>query len=457
MALKGNTRLELIRAGKVIKRIEKHNDITPWVQNVLGAGNFQYRADLSKIMPIRQFFNGCLLTDKENNPSTMMIASDAEITAQAGNDSYTGVGNQKRGSFNTSESGAIAGGYRFVWDWLTNQGNGTIASVCLTRSQIGKAQYLSGALPDEGAEVIDWLHYSQGSTSAQFSRMTIIDYEKETAYKVSYESGTITVEEYAVNTKRLHLLGGADEFILQDTHDITQTVANYGTDRTSISYTGDKIHFITFTPNGDTLNDYAIDTTAWTVTAKTHTYTGAGFSYLNGNNYGALIKDALPIIGDYIYAIGGGASMNKIIKANLLGNNDADVTAVDNPLASVLSRTDYSNGECVILPNGDWYKFNGEKGADNYDYLRAGLYFHNGEYYVIRHGFTPNRCFGVAINANAYGTQIVNATHSDGDSGRYIRGLASIFPYVSTVNNLEEAVTKDATMYMKLTYEITEE
>ena len=34
--------------------------------------------------------------------------------------------------------------------------------------------------------------------------------------------------------------------------------------------------------------------------------------------------------------------------------------------------------------------------------------------------------------------------------------LLSAYPYVSTVNNLDEAVTKSADLTMKLTYEITE-
>lgn len=451
MALQGNTRLEFIRDGKVVKRIEKHNDITPFVQNVIGAGNFQYRADPSKLLPILQFFKGCLLTDEENVASTMMIAGNSEVTAQAGDDAYSGS-NLKRGSFNTVESGAIAGGYRLVWDWNTAQGNGRISSVCLTRGQLGKAEYLPNALPEAGGEVIDFLHYYQGSSvPEQFSRMTIIDYEKEIAYMVDYSSGIINVDEYAVNTKRLHLLGGQDEFILIDTHTISQTVSNFAYTTASASYTGDKIHLITF--SGNTLNDYAIDTTAWTVTATTHTYTGANFTALTSGAY-AITKDALPIIGDYIY--GFSANNTKIIKANLLGNNDADVTEYDNPLASVLSRLDYSNGEGVILPNGDWYKLNGEKGNGTNDYLTSGIYFHNGNFHVIRHNYIPNRCFGIGIHANAYGTQIMNSAYSSGSNDRKTRALATMFPYVSTVNNLEEAVTKDVTMYMKLTYEITE-
>lgn len=452
MALQGNTILTLSRDKDfkhIIKRIEKHNDITPYVQNVIGAGNFQYRADPSKLLPILQFFKGCLLTDNENVASTMMMAGNSNVTAQAGDDSYTTGSNLKRGSFNANESGAIAGGYRLVFDWLTNQGNGQIRSVMLCRPQIGKAEYLASALPEDGGQVVETLYSSQGDVEETFARMTIIDYDKETAYRVTYSSGEITVLEYAVNTKKLHLLGARDEFILKNTHTISQTVSNYGLTTTSVSYTGDKIHVISF--SGNNLYDYAVDTTAWTVTATSHTYANASFSSLNVHNT-ALVKDAMPIIGDYLYALG--SSNAKILKCNL--TNDADITAVDNPLNGVISRLDYCNGAGIILPNGDWYKFGGEMGDSSSNYLKSGIYYHNGVPYVVKHGMTYTRNFLVAMNGNNYGTQLMNFTHADGDSNRWARALTTMFPYVSTVNNLEETVTKDLTMYMKLTYELTE-
>lgn len=451
MALQGNTILTLSRDKDfkhIIKRIEKHNDITPYVQSVLGAGNFQYRADPSKLIPVLQFFKGCLLTDNENVASTMMMAGNSNVTAQAGDDSYTTGSNLKRGSFNANESGAIAGGYRLVFDWLTNQGNGQIRSVMLCRPQIGKAEYLASALPADGGQVVETLYSSQGDVSETFARMTIIDYDKETAYRVTYSSGEITVLEYAVNTKKLHLLGARDEFILKNTHTISQTVSNYGLTTTSVSYTGDKIHVISF--SGNNLYDYAIDTTAWTVTATSHTYANASFSSIN-TGY-SLAKDAMPIIGNYLYAYG--SSNTKILKCNL--TNDADITAVDNPLNGVISRNDYCNGAGIILPNGDWYKFNGEMQDSTYDYLQSGVYYHNGVPYIVRHGMRYSRNFAIAIHGNNYGTQIMNFDHSNGDSSRWARALTTMFPYVSTCNNLEETVTKDLTMYMKLTYELTE-
>ena len=46
--------------------------------------------------------------------------------------------NLARGSLNLTESMALSNGYKFVWEFMPNQGNGTIAAVALT-SEIGRA------------------------------------------------------------------------------------------------------------------------------------------------------------------------------------------------------------------------------------------------------------------------------------------------------------------------------
>jgi hypothetical protein len=38
----------------------------------------------------------------------------------------------KRGSLNTTESGAVENGYKFVWDFATDKANASINSLALT-------------------------------------------------------------------------------------------------------------------------------------------------------------------------------------------------------------------------------------------------------------------------------------------------------------------------------------
>lgn len=89
-----------------------------------------------KIYPIlKNMIGGIHLYDEQiaEDPTHCMfpMASEAGLTGCAGQN--TSSGNAKLGILNTLESGYMEdGAYKFVWDFNTSQGNGTIKSVCLT-------------------------------------------------------------------------------------------------------------------------------------------------------------------------------------------------------------------------------------------------------------------------------------------------------------------------------------
>ena len=63
--LKGRVRLDLKRGREVIAREEGENTITPWFSTAINKGNWNYLMNNSKILPLDQWFAGCLLTDKQ--------------------------------------------------------------------------------------------------------------------------------------------------------------------------------------------------------------------------------------------------------------------------------------------------------------------------------------------------------------------------------------------------------
>ena len=456
----GNTILEFARERKVnnrvkrevVKRIQKHNNITPWISDLLHQGNYCQIIEPSKMLPLSQFVNGCLLTDKANDASLSMLAGDSEITAQAGNDSYSGT-YSKRGTFNAIESGLITNGIRNVWDWGTAYGNGTIASVCCTRSNFGKTELgTDAAIPDTDA-IASFILGGDGSygwyesDDNTLGRCQIIDYANERGYYVYYSSGTIGIEVYRVPTLHLHLTDARFNAELIETHTISQTVDNWDCRSASISFTGSAIHILTWTRNSGSLKDYAISLSDLdSVTVTPHTYSGITFndSYEAWRTRGDVRKDILLIIGNYVWGLSG----NKIAKCNLLGNNDADVTVYDNPLGNVLGS---NNGSFVYLPNGDWYKID-ISGNPSVTPTET-IYQHNGNFYrVYSHKFGgASDAGGYAMNVTGKGSVIASVRRYEESAIQ----LCTFFPYVSTVNNLEEAVTKSADLTMKLTYEIT--
>lgn len=431
----GHARLDLLRDGKVVHRVEKDNTITGWIGNALSAGNFFNQVQADKIYPLSQWFSGCYLTDSANDATTSILAGNTNIVAQAGDDAYSGS-NTKRGSFNAIESGSgVNNGKCFirnVWDWNTSQGNcasgQSIASVCLTRGNLGKLQVYdsqSAAVADGETNT-----FFEKLSSADFSIVgspNIIDYENERAYKVTYdESSTITVVEYFLNTKRIHLYGTLSSPIDTATHTISQTLADFSGvsdgGRYALGYdqTNQVIHIFTWTEAGK-LNDYSLDLSNNTASLSTKTYQGITLGYVKyyGNN--RLIQAVLMDNGYYYIS-----TATKIYKLNM--TNAADATEYNSPCTS-------ARDAIIRLPNGDWYQ---PSYSDNYT-----IYHHNGSY----------KCVYGSLGKE--GGWLSSATAVMHDSSY---ALAALFPYVSTVNNLESGseVRKTSDLSMKLTYTISE-
>lgn len=479
MALHGYTKLELLRDGKVIKRVEKRNTITPFVPRAITNGDFHAMMDRTKILPIAQnWFGGCILTNSAN-PTTGdafgLIAGDTDVIAMAGNDAYTGT-NHRRGSadFSTGKTGEIENGYRFVWNWAENYGNGHIESVCLTRPALGKVHFLeSGNFDYEDDQTLPVTYANEQLSAAPLSMtdnllgVNIIDYEREIGYAIDYEgddtAGNIIVKEYALNTKQLHITGASLDVRHQigTTHVIAVSggVKNFNYFTAFVMYVGNLIHLITFknSSGNGIVNDYVIDPSDYSAlnTIYSRTYTGVEFVDFAGSsgslNNTTLVKDGMWIEYEngtpYMYALASVDSSLKIIKCNL--TSDADVSEfADDPLA-----TDF-NGSWIGLPNGDRYKTMRIRENSN------ALYWHNGKWYktnIDKHLIQGSYLQGIH-SGDTYGINLFKAKNVYSQAEYKTLSLDALFPWVSTVNNLAQAdfVDKNITMTMTLTYEITE-
>lgn len=477
MRLKGYTRLSLYRKGIEVKRIEQHNAITPWVQNAILEGNFNVSIPNSLIMPLSQWFNGCVLTNAPNDPTLGMIAYNSNVVACAGNSANSGSTDIRRGALNVNETADITAGRRFVWDWTTDRGNGLISSVGLTRSELAIAEISKEAIPTGNFYNLPLFVTNNGNMDAShlnFGRCQIIDYEKEKAYYIYYSNG-VYIAEYDLSTKRIQLLDtpfalrkGYDGNYVVTTHSIpNSTISNPspGFNNSSIGYTGSHIHFVVW--SGATIKDYVVNTSTWELDSSygtsgviTRTFTGVTFTNISidGSWNHFFKKDVYPIVGNYIWAFGTVSGVSKILKCNLLGSSATEIFEFDNPYytkASVAagSMPQY-NGASVILPNGDIVKRVSWNNVSVVNNSQPCLVIHNDEIYLarVRMYSTGSSSKDVGINSNGYGTQIVNK--AEDITGMGILELCS--NYISTCNNLDQAVTKSADLTMKLTYELTQ-
>ena len=452
--LHGHARLELAREKKVgnrikrevVKVIEHDNTITPYTSDVLNDGNFHYQITPSKLMPISQFFDGCLLTDKVNVASLSMIAGDSEVTAMAGKNSYSGL-NEKRGTYNQIESGVITGGIRQVWDWGTAYGNGPIASVCLTRSKLGCVEMHDDDTTFESTTAhIDELMNSNFE-APNMSGVAIFDNSGRYAYRVYYEDSKIKIQKYDINNELLIVRGGVYEPVpVGSTHVINETL----TDATyaSVSYTGTKLHVIE--TSAGTMKIITIDLSDWSYTTASYMFENISFipPYTTHPEI-YLPKDVHIISGNYVYTYATVGGVTKFVKCNL--TNLADVTPYDVPAAVRAVIPADNNGVSVLLPNGDILKPPSRTDGS------PSLYFHNGKVYAVYASLNSinthsgRRMAGINVIKGGLVALKQGWTNQDCHCG-----VLAVHPYVSTVNNLDEAVMKTASLTMKLTYDLTE-
>ena len=458
MKYQGHARLDLLRDGNVVHREEHKNDVTAFVQNAIGKGNFHNLISSTNIMKISEnWFSGCLLTDKTNDATTMLLDGGSTVVAQASNDSYSGT-NLRRGNINTADSQVITGGYKFVWEWDTTRGNGTINSVCLTRPQIARMDFSTTAVTEDVGVAIDNLTKDYCATvDTSVCNCNVIDYETEKGYQVTYSSGKITIKEFNFSCKALHLLtplyvavqNGSD-------HTISQTVANYALASASVSYDdiNKVLHLLTW--SGNKLNDYAIDTANLNAcTATTHTIADVTFfNTVAMVNTSVIHRDVILVDGGYAWAMVN--SGQKIVKIDL--TNNVVSAEYNNPIYTIGgSASSANNGSFMKLSNGDIYKFgNVTDNGSVVGLVEPCVYYHNGIMYYAKNYNISKSQSEVGFHSNKYGTFVRTSGSTSSDNRFYRAGVATCFPYVSTVCNLNNSVTKNAGLTMRLDYSVTE-
>ncbi|MBR5386441.1 MAG: hypothetical protein IK142_02555 [Clostridiales bacterium] len=319
----------------------------------------------------------------------------------------------------------------------------------MTREALGATDITEDfSTPD--ASCMEFISSRYVRSSSFYNHPFILDYDREKLFIVRYDGTTgaekIIIDEYLINTYRYHLTGKLGDMIsLIASHEISQAIASFDSDTTSVSYTGDYFYIFRVTNGGSTMDEYKIAVADWTCVKTSHSYNGVSLYKHLGQG---LLKDIIPVIDGYAYAYS--YNNTKIYKLNLA--NDADIIENNNPLANVT--TDYKyNGPAVLLPNGDFYKFSTYYG----DGVTNATYFHDGKFYRVLGNPVNGNDWGEGrpnLHSSSYGTVISTSTSDDASPNGQGWEILAFYPYVSTVNNLETAVTKASDLTMKLTYEI---
>ena len=142
--LKGKSIIELtdVHTGK--KEIyEDENLVTEAIFDILNTNiqgamynspSFDSQSGEAWLLPIYQRLTGGILLyqdEIEEDPSVIYAPLNNPLIGYASNDANN-TEDIQRGSRNLTESKAVDGGFKYVWDFATSQANGTISCICLT-------------------------------------------------------------------------------------------------------------------------------------------------------------------------------------------------------------------------------------------------------------------------------------------------------------------------------------
>lgn len=214
MTLKGVMTIELTDEDTgAVETVTEENMITEAVNNILGlnpmgifyAATGEYNDAVlwnGSLLPIcPNMIGGILLFSKALDEETDHIyeGSDNLPVAYASNN-VNSTANLARGSLNLTESMALSNGYKFVWEFTPNQGNGTIAAVALTSALGGQNGY--GSLVGDASTFLQLkaadLDAVPGANKMVLFETVEMDFANNLLYSITYENTSVRIRKLRI-------------------------------------------------------------------------------------------------------------------------------------------------------------------------------------------------------------------------------------------------------------------
>lgn len=476
MALHGHTILELtdVRTGRT-RRAEKDNLVTDAAGRVFNT--------LPTLMNFTQIhymtgswgdlltplFGGLLLYDTalESSAAQLFAPAAAGITGTGCYGLQNTGSNLCRGSYNATESSLdFSGGTaKFVYDFTTSQGNGTIAAVCLTSLRGGYFGEVKDACTAQADVACETLGSPWGSGSlypyltmhravALYGMPLELDLETDTLLtaqlSVAAAQKTLTVYRLEAGLKQLRLLQntGANRtarMISSKTYDISAVVQSTATDWESyckLSYDPEarQLHLTCTTGSTVAVNGlvklWQLDLASGETSTVTVTNT-TGIA-LEGTVSSAVYNRG-PLLNGYVY--GGRLYLCKD------GGGDLYCFPLDDPTdVAQIERNGFTMAYVHDLYAGRIYCYDAS----------SGLVLNTATNQVLRNegrGYTAYSGYEIGfVPLYPQGPLVLRTTGSKNYCFPAVR-----HNYLATINNLDAPVVKTASQTMKVTYILTEE
>ena len=469
--LKGHAVIELtdVNTGEV-ERVEHDNLITNGATDILTAlttlatvtGN---SGSNNAILPIEErllcgiYLFDEALTESADNTQLPDIA-DAKLTGYAGNATSDGNDN-KRGDFNSTESEALSNGYKFVWDFGTDDANGQIASLALTNYVAGyhgynldfikmltQPQSYTGNSYNNYKGLGSSIYYVNNVTST-YQLINMVSYEGDivtTIDKIS--SSQIAVRRYRLPFRTVKIHDRINYLELIDETLISYTDSNQNSTQTLFVDGKDGYYYGIFASGTTSSTNFSISK----INKTTLEYTPATVYTVNVRRDGDVFY--LPTIGAIPGSYAYSSARAVIINGNIytyygLTNNAGTGTfgIIKFPLSNPVNWAKVPNTEKYITENS----------YENCFMLAE----YNGNIFTSLCVIGTNDDFTATTSYNyrGYGAIVTNGKNM---LLNYIEGSSSLncyfiplLPSLESINNLDSAVTKTSAKTMKITYTLT--
>ena len=454
--LKGESIIELtdVRTGKK-ETYRDTNMVTNALSDVINCSSvwmFDRVYDLAKYMyPIyEKLLGGVVLFPEqlEENPEKYWAPYNLDPVGFASNVVNTGT-DTRRGSLNVNESEPVlndAGrviGYKYVWDFNTAQGNGQIASVCLTHPQAGYNWYGCNDSSSDGR-----LKYVKSSVDISYKDVDDESY-RDIAYTLlinrstgyAYVNNFMTGKLYRERAIPYNGVGICDisrytkiyksEELFEEVLDYQNTeFYKHNKNRFFVAISDTEIFGVSNAGNtSGSAEVYWIR-----IDVSTGEYTEGVWSV------SALLKEstrAVAYSNGYLFWVA--YDRKSIYKINLSNVADVKQIAAENEIVY----TDSAN-TLTSLPSG---VILGQKFYISDDKINYSNYYGEGQGNV-KNGYGGGVICGPYLFGYIY--------RNDNYDYRIVSNTSLIPQYLATINNLSSPVTKTADKTMKITYTLTE-
>lgn len=462
MKLKGTMVIELTDTNTGdVERVMEENMVTNAVNHLFGINPMgamynaagQYDSQMAwnnEMLPVcPNMIGGILLFPKAitEDVDNIYLSSDNLPVAYASND-VNATANIRRGSMNLTESKALDNGYRFVWEFTPSQGNGTIAAVGLTSKHGGANAY--GSDVDVATPFLRTRKISLDLDDAMMEvlfKVVEVDFEDNLLYAIGYASNTVQVYKYRIPVFNIGLNEKLDDTTLTL---LDETVLQCSTFKFYGSYPpyGDFIdgkdgYWYGFSNQQNSSGNAAM---LWIKIKK------SDLSFTEGS--WTLSNVAIPAIGSYKYDSYPTRTKRAVIRNGYLYIPAYDKTGIykvnlGNP--TDVAKIDFGFTSAMKAVGGS-------SNCENYLVLIGDLII--GWDFQVTINDTVIQTAGAArleeICTEAFQYKEYIFFWASSYLNQY-RMTYILTPYLATINNLSQAVVKNADKTMKITYTLAEQ